>query len=181
MGIFGLISNDEAIDYLIKSMDLIYNQTQDAIVEIGKTKNSINGTPGDQIIYSIISKAEKEIPDYIYEAGLNIRSDYPYGDPTKFVMCAIVYKYANAYNDDKKLLSKKIKNAKNGVLISDIQDIVKTYCDNMEKSLVKLKQFDRDKKKQKETAIRLLTDNFQFYDEMFIQRENDNGNSRKRK
>lgn len=177
MGIFGPIDNKKAMEIIRDNFDELINETNAALEEIGKTKTSINGTSGLQIIWNIIQKAEIEIPTYIEKAALNCSPLYPYGDPSIFVACSIMYKYANADKEDRKFLSNGIeKIGKNGIY-GLVQDIVKVYCDNMEKSLMRPKPYDR----QKESAIMLLADNFQYYDQIFGQRQNDSGNSRLRK
>lgn len=178
MGIFGPIDNNKAIEIIRNNFDEIINETNFAMDEIAKTKTSINGISGIQILWNIIQKAEVEIPTYIERSGLSFPTHYPYGDPSIFVACSIMYKYDNANKDDKKYLSNCIEKVKKDGLYEIIQDIVKTYCDNMEKSLMRPKPYD----KQKETVIKFLADNFEFYDKIFGQRQNDNnGNSRLRK
>lgn len=175
MGIFGPIDNNKAIEIISSQpvLEEIVNETWSALEAIGSTVSSVNASSGSQILWSIIQKAEKEIPDYIDKAGLNIPAYYPYGDPSKYVACTIIYKYVYADKDYKKDLSRGIEKIKKDGLNGLVQDIVKSYCDNMQKALIKPRPYD----KQKETAIKFLADNFEFYDQIFGQRENENNGS----
>ena len=179
MGIFGLLDEDEAIKIILDNIDKIIEDINESMVEIGKKEVSINAVPGTEIIWNNINKATTEIPAYIEKAAINVRSNYPYGDPYVFVCCAIMYKYQNAPKEDKKLISSALKGLKKGRIQGLVYDILKSYCDNIKKSLIRPKPYDN----QKEDAIKTLASNFEFYDVMFPQKENqnDNGTSRTRR
>ncbi|MBR5663014.1 MAG: hypothetical protein IKX00_05185 [Bacilli bacterium] len=177
MGIFGPIDDNKAIEIIKENIDRVIADTNEALEDVSRYKTSINGTPGIEIMWNIIGKATEEIPSYIIKDGLNIPADYPYGDPYVYVSCAIISKYVHATKEDKKMLSNGIQKFKKDGLLGLIQDIVKVYCDNIEKSLIRPKPYD----KQKENAIRVLAANFEFYNKIFPDRTQDNGTSRTRK
>lgn len=179
MGIFGPLENEEAVKILLDNFDEIIAETDIALGEVGKNKPSINGTDGVTILWNIIAKAQTEIPSYIEKAGLNMPIDYPYSDPNTYVFCTLVYKYYIADKEDKKDLSNKFKKIKKNGIQELVNDIIKVYCDNIEKSLMRPKPYD----KQKENAIKVLAENLTYYYQLYSneQNTNDDGTSRTRK
>lgn len=179
MGIFGPIDNNKAIEIILDNYDEIIEETNEALEGICKNRDSIvTNKTGLEIMWSIIEKAEKEIPNYLFNEGNVKFMNYPFGDPYKYVCCAIIYKYSNADKKEKKNLSSAIEKFGKDGLRGFIFDIVKAYCDNIEKSLTKSRQFDNSK----ETAIMSLAENCAFYNEMFVNNSrNNDGNSRTRK
>lgn len=180
MGIFGPIDDSKVLEIIKENIEEITNETWQAMVTVNASRTSVNGTAGDQLMWNMISKAEVEIPAYILKEELNISPDYPYGDPSIYVACAIYNRYINAAKEDKKFLSNGITRLKKDGLQGLVNDLVKVYCDNIEKSLIKPRPYD----KQKESAIRVLAESLQHYNLIFSRDINDsknsNGNQRKR-
>lgn len=178
MGIFGPIDDKKALEIIRDNIDIIAEETWKSMVDVNATRGGgVTGLSGDQIMWNIIVKAQDEIPEYIRTAGLDIPADYPYGDPSVFVACAIMNKYVNATKEDKKMLSSGLLKIKKDGLQGLVDTLTKVYCDNIEKSRIKPRPYDH----QKEDAIRVLAESFAYYSQIFEARENDNkGNQRKR-
>ena len=70
MGIFGPIDNNKAIEIILDNYDEIIEETNEALEGICKNRDSIvTNKTGLEIMWSIIEKAEKEIPNYLFNEG----------------------------------------------------------------------------------------------------------------
>lgn len=178
MGIFGPIDDKKALEIVRENINIITEETWQSMVNVNsKRGGGVTGQSGDQIMWNIIIKAQYEIPDYIISAGLDIPTNYPYGDPSIFVACAILNKYANAAKEDKKMMSSALTKIKKDGIQGLVDELTKVYCDNIEKSRIKPKLYDH----QKEDAIRVLAESFAFYPQIADVIEKNNENQRKRK
>ena len=175
MGIWGFIpiEDKKALEIIRENIDIITQETWNAMITVNASRGGgASGLDGDQLMWNMITTAEEKIPAYIIKESLNIPIDYPYGDPSIFVSCSIYTKYVNATKEDKRLMSSALSTIKKSGIQGLVDNITKVYCDNIEKSLIKPKPYD----KQKEVAIKVLADGFKDYKLVFPQNKKDSQN-----
>lgn len=157
---FGAIEDTEALEIIAKNFEEIKRETDSAMERVNKSRESVNGRSGAEIMRSIINQSKDEIRNYIIKNALDISPDYPFDDPYVYVSCSIYYRYVKSNKSDKKEFSKALVSIGKYGVQGLVDEIIRTYCDNIQKSMNKTKAYGN---KDKEAAIGVLAEGFTYY------------------